>query len=123
MPLLTRFGELMIKLCLKHIYSQEVGNIQSGFRAFKGELLNSFIKINNDGMAFSTELLLKAMEEKKKILEIPISINSRMFRSSYVKLFKISKSILSYIIIYALNRFKITRILFKKIIPHLHIIL
>jgi len=53
----------MIKLCLKHLYGQEVGNNQSGFRAFKRELLNSFVEINNNGIAFTTELLLKAMEE------------------------------------------------------------
>ena len=113
----------MIKLCLKYLYGQEVGNNQSGFRAFKSELLKSFIEINNNGMAFSTELLLKAMEEKKKILEIPIDLSSRKFGSYYVKLFKIAKSILSCVIFYALKRFKISRIILKKIIPHFQAIL
>ena len=72
----------MIKLCLKHFYGQGVGNNQRDYRAFKRELLNSFVEINNHRIAFSIELLLQTIEEKKKILEIPISISSRMFGSS-----------------------------------------
>ena len=118
-PLHTRFGELMIKLCLKHLYGQEVGNNQSDFRAFKRELLKPFIEINNNRIAFSTELLLKAMEEEEKTLEVPIALRLRMFGSSYVKLFKDHVSIVSCVIIYDIKRFKITRILLNKIIPYL----
>ena len=119
-PLHTRFGELIIKLCLKLLYGQVVGNNQSGFRAFKRELLKPFIDINNNGMAFTTELLLKAMEEGKKILEVPIALSSRRFGSSYVRLFKVTTAIISLVIIYSIKRFKITRILLKRIIPYLN---
>ena len=53
---------------------QEVGNNQNGFRAIKRDLLKPFIEINNNRMASITELLSKAMEEKKKIIEGPFSI-------------------------------------------------
>ena len=72
-------------------------------------------------MAFSTELLLKAMEEERKILEILIFLNSRMHRCSYVKLFMIAKSIVSCVILYALVMFKMTRIVLKKVIQYLQI--
>jgi len=70
-------------------------------------------------MAFSTELLLETIEEKKKILEVSIDLSSRKFGSSYVKLFKISLSIVSWVIIYGIKKFKITRIFLKKITPYL----
>ena len=118
-PLHTRFGELVVKLCLKYLYGQNVGNNQSGFRAFKRELLKLFIEIENNGMAFTTEFLFKAMEAEKKILEIPITLNSRSYGTSYVNLFKIIISILLVIIKYSITRFKITQLVFKKIIPYL----
>ena len=118
-PLHTRFGELVVKLCLKYLYGQNVGNNQSGFRAFKRELLKLFIEIDNNGMAFTTEFLFKAMEAEKKILEIPITLNSRSYGTSYVNLFKIIISILLVIIKYSITRFKITQLVFKKIIPYL----
>ena len=122
-PLFTKFGELIVKICLKQLYGQVVGNNQSGFRAFKRDLLTSLIEIDNNGMAFTTELLLKVMEKKRRVIEIPIILDSRIYGSSDVKLFKITLSILSCIIIYSLNRFTITRFVLKKIIPKLNTVL
>jgi len=81
---------------LKYFYGQEIGNNQSGFRAFKRELFNPFV-------ASSTELLLKAMEEKRKIIDVPIVLKTRAYCSSYVKFFKISLSIVLCVILYGLK--------------------
>lgn len=89
----------MIKLCLKHLYGQAVGTNQSGFRAFIRELLKTFIEIKNNGMAFTAEILLKAIEEEKKTLEIRIASRSRMFGSFYVKFLRfLNHRIMRYII-------------------------
>ena len=122
-PLLTKVGELIVKACLKQLYGQVVGNNQSGFRAFKRELLTSLIEIDNNGMAFTTELLLKVMEKNRRVIERPIILDSRIYGSSYVKIFKITLSILSCILIYSLKKFNFTKIVLKKIIPKLNTVL
>ena len=106
-PLYTRIGEYCVKICILTLFRQRVGNNQSGYRCFRKEILN----VLNDnlfvGMGFSTEFLLECALNDLKILEIPISINSREHGTSYVNLVEIFKSILNCIAIYFLKRFKL----------------
>ena len=59
------------------------------------------------GMGFTTEFLLECAFNNLKILEIPISVNSREHGTSYVNLVRIFKSILNCIAIYYLKRYKL----------------
>ena len=106
-PLYTRIGEYFVKICILTLFRQRIGNNQSGYRCFRKEILN----VLNDnlfvGMGFTTEFLLECALNDLKILEIPISINSREHGTSYVNLVEIFKSILNCIAIYFLKRFKL----------------
>lgn len=104
-PLYTRLGEYFINLALYLLYRKKINNNQSGFRAIKNSSMKSFIfSYKNKGMAFSTEFLLKALENKKHIIEVPISIHPRKYGNSNVNLFKILRSIISIFFHYGLKK-------------------
>ena len=106
-PIYTRIGEYCVKICMLTLFRQRVGNNQSGYRCFRKEILN----VLNDnlfvGMGFTTEFLFECAHNKLKILEIPISLNSREHGTSYVNIVGIFKSILNCIAIYFLKRYKL----------------
>ncbi|MFX1355704.1 MAG: glycosyltransferase family 2 protein, partial [Promethearchaeota archaeon] len=90
-PLYTRIGEYCIKICFLTLFRQRIGNNQSGYRCFKREVINAIHDTISVGMGFTTELLFKAALKNFKIVEVPISLNSRNHGKSYVKLFKLLK--------------------------------
>ncbi|MFX1500696.1 MAG: glycosyltransferase family 2 protein [Promethearchaeota archaeon] len=106
-PLYTRLGEYFVNTCLRLLFRQKVTNNQCGFRAISSEIINRFTNLRQIGMGFSTELIFKVAFYKFKIIEVPISVNPRYFGSSYVQLFKITKSILSCIVFYTLRWLKL----------------
>lgn len=59
-------------------------------------------------MGFSTEILFKAAYNKYRIIEISISVNSRLFGTSYVNLIKIIISVSSCILFYLLKKLKLS---------------
>ena len=107
MPLYARVGSYFINLFLWLLYLQKVYDNQCGFRAYKKNTLKIMKNIRHLGMGFSTEILFKAAYYKYRIIEIPISINSRSFGTSYVNLIKITKSISSCILFYLLRKLKL----------------
>jgi glycosyltransferase involved in cell wall biosynthesis len=107
-PLYARVGAYFINLFLRLLYFQKVADNQCGFRAFKKDIIYILRNMKHTGMGFSTEILFKAAYYKYKIVEIPISINSRTFGSSYVNLIKINRSIISCILFYMLRKFKLS---------------
>jgi len=106
-PFHTRLGEYCIKLFILTIFHQNVANNQSGYRCFKKETL----EILNDniyvGMGFTTEFLFECALHDMKIMEIPISLNSREHGASYVNLVQVIKSVFHCIVIYYLKKYKI----------------
>lgn len=94
-PFYTRAGEFIINLILRALFGLNIGNNQSGFRAFKRNTLQHFKKMRNKGMGFTTEILFKSGLNKMRVKEVPIRVFPRKFGFSYVKLFKILLSILS----------------------------
>ena len=72
---------------------------------------------------FCTEALFKAAHYNMKIVEVPITVNPREFGVSYVKVLKMVISISFCLIIYALKKFKIKRILPKRIIDKVYYII
>ena len=106
-PLCTRIGEYCVNICILTLFRQRVVNNQSGYRCFRKETLKL---LNNNlfvGMGFTTEFLLECALNNLKILEIPISLNSREHGTSYVNLVNLFKSILNCIAIYFLRRSKL----------------
>jgi len=106
-PFHTRLGEYCIKLFILTLFHQNVANNQSGYRCFKKETL----EILNDniyvGMGFTTEFLFECALHDMKIMEIPISLNSREHGASYVNIVHIVKSVFHCIVIYYLKKYKI----------------
>jgi len=114
-PLHTRAGEYFIKMSLWFLYNQKVFNNQNGFRAFKKDSLELFKKIKSNGMGFTTELLFESAYNGLKIVEIPITLNSRKFGTSYIKLLSLTRFICSCIIIYGLRKFRLKKFALKAI--------
>jgi glycosyltransferase involved in cell wall biosynthesis len=74
---IPRYRSLGIKTITKFAQSASYNNItdaQSGFRAYSNNALSK-IRLFEDGMAVSTEILLKAKEKNLSIKEVPITIN------------------------------------------------
>ncbi len=51
-----------------------VKDTQSGFRAYNGDILSK-LRLSEEGMGVSTEILIKATELGAKIVEVPITVN------------------------------------------------
>jgi glycosyltransferase involved in cell wall biosynthesis len=72
-----KFRSLGIKTITRITQSASYGSItdsQSGFRAYSKNALST-INLFEDGMAVSTEILLRAAEKNLSIKEVPITIN------------------------------------------------
>ena len=106
-PLHARVGEYFIQKCLWFLYRQKVRNNQGGFRAFRKETVKLFRNLQCTGMGFTTELLFIAAHNNLKIIETPISLNSRKAGTSYVNLFRILKSVSFCIVIYTVKKFNL----------------
>jgi len=121
-PLYTLVGEYFIYLCLWFLYHQKIRNNQGGFRAFRKETVKIFKNIKSNGMGFTTELLFKAAYQNLRIIEIPISLNSREVGTSYVNLIRILKSVSLCIIFYTIKKFNlnVNRFFLKKTINYFY---
>ena len=108
MPFYARVGAYFINFFLRMLYLQEVHDNQCGFRALRRDSIKITKGIKRKGMGFSTEILFKAAYNNYRIKEVPISVNSRTFGVSYVKLIKIVESISSCILFYILRKLKLS---------------
>jgi len=114
-PSYTRVGEFFINLILRLFYNQNVGNNQSGFRAFKKETLKIFDNLIFNNFGLCTEILFKAAYHGFRIIEVPVIINQRKYGGSYVNLIKLVISISTCILISTLEKFKLLRFIPKLI--------
>ena len=73
-------------------------------------------------MGFTTELLFRAAYKNLRIIEIPISLNSREEGISYVNLVRILKSVSFCILFYTMKKFNLDakRLLPKKLIKSVY---
>ncbi|MFW9972879.1 MAG: glycosyltransferase family 2 protein [Candidatus Odinarchaeota archaeon] len=108
-PLHVRMGEYFIRKVIKFLYHKEIANNQCGFRAFNKAVLNHLQEFYHYGMSFSTELLLKVLENNKKIMQVPISLKPRKYGTSYVNLARILRKICMCFLIYGLRKLRFSR--------------
>jgi glycosyltransferase involved in cell wall biosynthesis len=73
-PRFRSFGIKTITKLTQTGTSTKITDSQSGFRAYGKDALSK-INLFEDGMAVSTEILLRANEKKLSITEVPITIN------------------------------------------------
>ncbi len=83
-PFTTRLGEKISYFLLGIRFGVKILNSQSGFRAFKRTILDDFTPLREEKMAFTIELLTKALKKKYRIIEIPKTENERQFGKSKV---------------------------------------
>lgn len=86
LPFSTRAGEALLEKLLQVIFGITIKNNQSGFRAFRKELVPIFTSVQFRDFALTTELLVLASIAGHKILEAPIRLKHRVSGRSRVKL-------------------------------------
>jgi len=94
-PLYTRIGESIIEKFLYILFRQNVGNNQSGYRAFKRKTIDIFNCIKFKDFAFAIEVLFKAGLKGYRLLEVPIILEPREYSYSKVNLIKTTFKIFS----------------------------
>ncbi len=72
-PRYRKLGINIITKVANSTINEKLTDSQSGFRAYKKEVLDNII-LTEPGMGVSTEILIKASEKKFRITEIPIKI-------------------------------------------------
>ncbi len=125
-PLYTRTGEFFISLCLRLLFNQRVDNNQSGFRALNKKSLDILQDVYSNRFGLCTEMLFKAAYNKKRIIEVPITVDLRQYGTSYVRTFKIMKPIIFLIILYFLKKLlskTLRTFIPKKILDNLYYII
>jgi hypothetical protein len=98
-PLLTELGDKITYLLLRIRYGIKISNSQSGFRAFKRDLLQDVVPLREEKMAFTIELLMKALKKNYRVLEIPKTESKRKHGKS-----KVNRLIDGFNILYTLLR-------------------
>ena len=74
MPFMRKLSNLITTQALRVFFKVPVTDSQSGFRAFRKEVLEA-ISVRDDGFAAETEILIDAKRAGFKISEVPIATN------------------------------------------------
>jgi glycosyltransferase involved in cell wall biosynthesis len=80
MKTLNIIGNKLLSKILSLLYSKQINDTQTGFRAFRKELVHKFT-YSNYGMPYVTEQLLKFIKNGAMIKEISISYKKRIGKS------------------------------------------
>jgi glycosyltransferase involved in cell wall biosynthesis len=77
MPFLHRYlGSPIINLILRVFFKVDVGDSQSGFRAFRRSLLDD-LRLSSGGMELASEMIVRAAHGGFKIVEVPAPYSAR----------------------------------------------
>ena len=71
-------GNKVITFCFDFLYSQFLSDTQSGFRAISHAAIEK-VKLNEDDMAFATEMLVEFAKKGFKMVEIPTTYKARKY--------------------------------------------
>jgi glycosyltransferase involved in cell wall biosynthesis len=80
LPLLNKVGNKFLSIIATYISGVTITDAQSGFRAFRKELLKE-LDVKAKGLEFETEMTVKAAKQGYRVLEIPINYRKRIGRS------------------------------------------
>ena len=81
MPLVNYIGNKILSLLFKVVTGVKVEDTQSGLKVFPASLAEKF---RMDGMEFSTEVIVRALERRLEVVEVPVEYRPR--RGSHSKL-------------------------------------
>lgn len=80
MPLVNRIGNRVFSVLARFLFKMPSLDTQSGFRAFKTEMLNQII-FKNPGMSLASEMIVEAKNLNYRILQVPITYRTRKGKS------------------------------------------
>jgi len=92
MPRFNYVGNCIFTWLYNKLYKQEISDTQTGFRALTRKALAA-IKLIEEDMAISTEILTKAAKEKLRVIELPSTYKHRVGKPK-LKRFKAGRDIL-----------------------------
>jgi len=80
MKFVNKIGNKMLTWIINKLFKSNIGDTQSGFRAIRKEKLEK-LSVKATGWGFQTELLIKALRNGLRIVEVPISYYPRVGKS------------------------------------------
>lgn len=80
MPFINRVGNRFFSGISEHLFRIPSLDTQSGFRAFRAEMLSNLV-FKNPGMAFASEMIIEAKNAKYRILQVPVTYKLRRGKS------------------------------------------
>ena len=99
-PFVNRAGEAFLEIMMLILYGKRVTNNQGGFRVFHSRTISIFNDCRFMGMAFTTELLIKAFLKGYRVVERPINLHDRPVGKSRVKKIKLLLDLLYCMLFY-----------------------
>jgi dolichol-phosphate mannosyltransferase len=75
MRLINRIGNLVLNFLFRLFFYKDISDSQSGFKIFPLSLLS---ELKEEGMSFSTEIVLRALDNNMRIIETDITYIPRM---------------------------------------------
>jgi len=80
MPFVNRIGNKFFSGLSQMLFQTPSLDTQSGFRAFKAEILSNLV-FKNPGMAFASEMIIEAKNAKYRISQVPVNYKLRRGKS------------------------------------------
>jgi len=90
---LNYFVTSMITTIINLLFSGNITDSQAGFRCFRKSKLKKF-QLTARGYEIETEMLIKAIKHKLKIVEVPVTRSRRPHGKSHMKRFRLGLKIL-----------------------------
>lgn len=85
--LIKRIGEKLIGFVLQKRYGVKITNSQSGFKTIRKEVIKSLLPLTEERFGFNTELLVYALKNGFRVVELPKKEVPRKYGKSKIKLF------------------------------------
>jgi glycosyltransferase involved in cell wall biosynthesis len=80
MSLTNRVGNKFFSSLSRRLFNIPSLDTQSGFRAFKAEMLNNLV-FKNPGMSFASEMIVEAKNANYRITQVPVTYKTRVGKS------------------------------------------
>jgi len=80
MPLVNRIGNWFFSGLSRHLFKIPSLDTQSGFRAFKAEILGNLV-FKNPGMPMASEMIIEAKNAKYRIIQVSVNYKRRLGKS------------------------------------------
>jgi len=87
MGIMNFVGNKVITFFFDFVYSQFLSDTQSGFRAISHEAIDN-VELNEEDMAFATEMLIKFAKEGYTMIEVPTTYKARKYGRPKLRRFK-----------------------------------